>query len=146
VGSLIFPWLRSACFGVSGELTAEKIVELFEQDFEQDARARKRLAELLVSEPDIRLAIVNAVLGEVATKRDLERLASELRSEFRSEIESLRSEFRAEIRDLRDRLTSLGERVSRLEGRVDLLIKAFLGFNVPLLIAVIGILLKLILG
>lgn len=32
-------------------ITAEEIVELFEKD----ARSRKRLAELLTSEPDIRL-------------------------------------------------------------------------------------------
>ena len=141
---------------MGGELTADRIVELFERD----ARARRRLAELLVSEPDIRLAIVNAALREVATKSDLERSSSELRaeveklrSELRAEIEALRSEFRAEIKDIRDRLAGLSdrvaglsERVSRLEGRVDLLIKAFLGFNVPLLVAVIGILIKLILG
>ena len=44
-------------------ITAEEIVELFEKD----VRARKRFAELLVVEPDIRLAIINAVLRDVAT-------------------------------------------------------------------------------
>ncbi|RLE58031.1 MAG: hypothetical protein DRJ40_01520 [Thermoprotei archaeon] len=123
-------------------MTAEKIVELFERD----VRARRRLAELLVMEPDVRLAMINAVLRDVATKSDLERLRDELRNEFRSEIEKLRSEFRDEIRDVRRELSSLSERVARLEGRVDLLIKVFIGFNVPLLVAVIGILLKLIFG
>jgi len=127
---------------VGSELTAEKIVELFERD----VRARRRLAELLVMEPDVRLAMINAVLRDVATKSDLERLRDELRNEFRSEIEKLRSEFRDEIRDVRRELSSLSERVARLEGRVDLLIKVFIGFNVPLLVAVIGILLKLIFG
>ncbi len=127
---------------MGSELTAEKIVELFERD----VRARRRLAELLVMEPDVRLAIINAVLRDVATKSDLERLRDELRNEFRSEIERLRSEFRAEIRDVRRELSGLSERVARLEGRVDLLIKVFIGFNVPLLVAVIGILLKLIFG
>lgn len=127
---------------MGSELTAEKIVELFERD----VRARRRLAELLVMEPDVRLAMINAVLRDVATKSDLERLRDELRNEFRSEIEKLRSEFRDEIRDVRRELSSLSERVARLEGRVDLLIKVFIGFNVPLLVAVIGILLKLIFG
>ena len=68
-------------------LTAEDVVRLFEED----ARARKRLAELLVGEPDVRLAIVNAVLREVATKQDVERL--------RGEMEKLRRELRGELRE-----------------------------------------------
>jgi len=55
-------------------LTAEAIVELFRAD----ARARKELAELLVSEPDVRLAIINAVMRDVATKSDNEQLRSDL--------------------------------------------------------------------
>ena len=94
-------------------LTAEEIVRLFEED----ARARRRLAELLVSEPDIRLAIVSAALREVATKRDLE----DLRGEFR-------------------------EGLRRLEGRLDVLLKTFLAFSVPTLVAVIGVLLKMLLA
>jgi len=66
------------------ELTAEAIVELFRAD----ARARKELAELLVSEPDVRLAIINAVLRDVATKSDIEQL----RTEFRREIDMLARE------------------------------------------------------
>jgi len=65
-------------------LTAEAIVELFRAD----ARARKELAELLVSEPDVKLAIINAVLKDVATKSDIEQL----RTEFRREIDMLARE------------------------------------------------------
>ena len=35
-------------------ITADDVVKLFEED----AKARKRLAELLVSEPDVRLTII----------------------------------------------------------------------------------------
>jgi len=76
------------------ELTAEAIVELFKGD----VRARKELAELLVSEPDVRLAIINAVLRDVATKSDIEQLRSAMESRFeqhraatKSDIEQLRS-------------------------------------------------------
>ena len=55
-------------------LTAEDIVRLFEED----VRARKRLAELLVSEPDVRFALANAILREVATKEDLRELREEM--------------------------------------------------------------------
>ena len=102
-------------------LTAEDIVKLFEKDI----RARKRLAELLVMEPDIRLAIINAILRDVATKGDVEKL--------RRDIEELRRE----VNDLR-------ERTARIEGQLSLLTKLFIAFNLPILMALIGILLKMV--
>ena len=87
-------------------LTAERIVELFEED----ARARRRLAELLVSEPDVRLAIINAVIRDVATKHDL----AELRRELRGEIERVREELRGEIARVEERLRGEIDRLYRL--------------------------------
>ena len=49
-------------------LTAEDIVRLFKED----AKARKCLAKLLVGEPNTRLAIIDAVLRDAATKEDIE--------------------------------------------------------------------------
>jgi len=87
-----------------GELTAEAIVELFRGN----VRARKELAELLISEPDIRLAIINAVLRDVATKSDIERLRESLESRFeqhrsatKSDIEALRASMERRIEELR---------------------------------------------
>lgn len=114
------------------EITANQIVKLFEENIS----ARKRLAELLVIEPDVRLAIINAVLRDVATKNDI----NTLRNEMRDEIGKLRNE----ISDLKRDIEKLNERTSRLEGQVNLLIKIFITFNLPILIAIIGILLKLI--
>ncbi len=119
-------------------ITAMDIVRLFEED----ARARKRLAELLVSEPDVRLAIVNAVLRDVATKQDIEKLREDLRTEFRSEIRRLEER----IDRLEERVVRLEERVSRLEERVNMLVKITFGFNLPILLAVIGLLLKMLWG
>ena len=70
-------------------ISAEQIVDMFEED----VKARRRLAAILVLDPEIRLAIINAVLKEVATKQDLEKL----RDEIKSEISELRSEMRVEI-------------------------------------------------
>ena len=82
------------------ELTAEAIVELFRRD----ARARRELAVLLVSEPDIRLAIINAVLRDVATKSDIEALRAAVKDDIKAlkedmerRFEELRTEFRREI-------------------------------------------------
>ncbi len=53
--------------GLTSGITAKNIIRLLEEN----AQARKRLAKPLVSKPDVRLAIINAVLSDVATKQDL---------------------------------------------------------------------------
>jgi DNA repair exonuclease SbcCD ATPase subunit len=104
-------------------ITAEDVVKLFEGD----VRARKRLTELLVSEPDVRLAIINAVLRDVATKSDVEALRKELKSDMealkaatRSDIEALRKEMealrattRSDVEALRGELRSNVEALRR---------------------------------
>jgi predicted nuclease with TOPRIM domain len=100
-------------------ITADEVVKLFEED----VRARKRLAELLVSEPDVRLAIINAVLRDVATKSDIEALRAATKSDIealkaatRSDIETLRKELKSDVEYLRRDVSELRERVSKLEG------------------------------
>jgi hypothetical protein len=97
------------------ELTAEAIVELFRGD----VRARKELAELLISEPDIRLAIINAVLRDVATRSDVEQLRKAVEERFervatKSDIEALRSEFRWELDSVRREIDFLAREIDRL--------------------------------
>jgi len=147
-------------------ITADDVVKLFEED----VRARKRLAELLVSEPDVRLAIINAVLRDVATKSDVEASKRELRGdieglrkemealrrefeedmealrrEFKSDVEALRGELREEMKRLDERIDGLDQRVARLEGSIGLLTKLFVAFNLPLLVSVIAALVALLL-
>lgn len=69
-------------------ITADDIVELFEKN----TRARKRFAELLVVEPDLRLLIINAVLRDVATKRDIEELKRSLEAKIEREIDRVERE------------------------------------------------------
>ncbi len=78
------------------------------KELERDPKARKRIAELLATDPDVRLAIINAIMADVATKRDLAELRAELRAdmerlraEVMSEIGGIRSELRGEIGQLR---------------------------------------------
>jgi len=176
------------------QLTAEDVVRLFEED----ERARRRLAELLISEPGVRLAIINAVLRDVATKSDLERLAASTRGDLerlRGEIKALEAslrgdldELRGEMRELeaslredmkaleaslredmksleaslredmrrleaslrgetgglRRELGELQQRVARVEGQLSLFVKLFAAFNLPTLLGVVGILLKML--
>jgi len=72
----------------------------------------------------------------IATKRDIELV----REGLRKEIEGLRRD----IEELRREIGQLRERVSKVEGQLSLLIKLFIAFNLPILIALIGILLKMI--
>jgi len=88
-------------------LTAEDIVRLFEED----ARARRRLAELLVSEPDVRLAMANAIIREVATKGDLRELREELKAYMDARIDAVEKSLNARINDL---ATSMNARISEL--------------------------------
>jgi len=99
-------------------ITAEDVVKLFEAD----VRSRKRMAELLVSEPDMRLAIINAVLRDVATKSDIEAL----KVATKSDIEGLRrdvSELRERVSKLEGAFTQLVERIGDLDKRIDSLDK-----------------------
>ena len=92
-------------------LSAERIVELFEKD----VGSRKRLAELLVTEPDVRLAIINALIRDVATKEDIENL----RKETKEDIENLRKETREDIERLKAELKSyIDEKVNSINLRV----------------------------
>ena len=111
-------------------LTAEEVVNLFEKD----VSARKRLAELLTAEPDVRLAIINLVLRDVATKQDI--------NELRKEMNEERKEMRREIGGLRKEMNELKERIARLEASSSLLVKVSMAVNVPILIAIIGLLLN----
>jgi len=81
------------------------------------------IVERLIEElPDVRLAIVNAVLAEVAKKGDLEWLEEELEN----------------------RINNIDVRLARVEGQLSLFVKLFVAFNLHILMAVIGILLRIV--
>jgi hypothetical protein len=74
-------------------LSAGEIVKLLKSDKD----ALRELAVAVASEPELRLAVINAVLADVATKQDLQQL----RQELKGEIAQLRQELRGEIAQLR---------------------------------------------
>ena len=160
---------------------AQKLIE----ELESDERVRRRLSRLLASDialdTEARVALVSAIVREVATKSDIEVLRKEvksevealkaatksdmetlrkevksdieaLRKEFKSDIEALRGEFREEIGRLDGRVSSLEQRVgaleqrvARLEGSINLFMKLFVAFNLPLLVSVVAALVTLLL-
>ena len=55
--------------------TGEKLIEELEKD---PPKMRKRLAELTLTDSDVRFAVIDAVLADVASRSDLEKLRSEI--------------------------------------------------------------------
>ncbi len=126
----------------------------------------------MVTDGEVRLAIINAVLADVATKRDLETLRAELKADIKRVEDNLKALIEREISRLEKRIDSLEKRIdslerridalenriaslenrvnsiearlSRLEGQMNLFVKLFIAFNLPILLAVIGILLRLV--
>ena len=112
------------------------LVDRLIEELERDSRARRRIAELLISEPDVRLAIVNAVLADVATKRDIEKLEARIDNRFKGIEER--------IREIEERVREVDIRMARVEGQLSLFVKLFIAFNLPILLAIIGIFLRMI--
>jgi uncharacterized protein involved in exopolysaccharide biosynthesis len=131
---------------------AEKLLE----ELRSSERVREEflsfIAEGVARDRRARLVLLQGLLREVATKSDVESTRNELRAEIealrkelRAEIEALRSEFREEVKSLEARISSLEQRVARLEGSINLFIKLFIAFNLPLLVSVIAALVALLL-
>jgi len=108
---------------------AEKLLE--------ELRKRKDLREALALElipvffenRELRLTVLTSLYRDIATKED---------------IKELRKNIGDEINSLRDEINLLKQRVARIEGQLDLFIKLFIVFNLPILLGIIGILLKMI--
>jgi chromosome segregation ATPase len=110
-------------------LTADQIFDLFERDL----RARKRLAELIVMEPDIRLAIINAVLREVATKDDIKALESYIRV-LKGRIQELSNM----VSEMRGAYKELSKKIDDLDKRIDFAAKVTLLLTGSVLAALIA--------
>jgi septal ring factor EnvC (AmiA/AmiB activator) len=114
-------------------LTADQIVDLFERDL----RARKRLAELIVMEPDIRLAIINAVLREVATKDDIKALGDATRKDIK-ELEGRIQELSNMVSEMRGAYKELSKKIDDLDKRIDFAAKVTLLLTGSVLAALIA--------
>ncbi len=139
-------------------LTAKEVVDLFEKD----PSARKKLAELLVAEPDVRLAVINAVLRDAATKSDIQELrkelkediqelrkeVSELRKEMidlnaatKSDIQELRKELKEDIQELRKEVSELRKEMSsNFRWTLGTVITVWGATVIPILLKLVGLL------
>ncbi|MCC6050669.1 MAG: hypothetical protein LM580_08170 [Thermofilum sp.] len=105
----------------------------------------RQLLEELRRDEELRRAMLVALSREVATKEDVKNLRRATKEDIenlgkatKEDIESLGRAIKA----LEERVSSLEQRVARVEGQLSLLVKAFIAFNLPTLIGIIGILLR----
>jgi hypothetical protein len=99
-------------------LSAGEIVRLLKSDRD----ALRELAVAVASEPELRLAVINAVLADVATKQDIQQLRQEiaqLRQHLEGEIAQLRQHLEGEIAQLRQHVDGeIPQLRQHLEGEI----------------------------
>jgi chromosome segregation ATPase len=107
------------------ELTGEEIVKRIVSD----KGALKDLIYHIVSDPDMRVAVISAVLSEVATKqdvRDLRQEMNQLRAEMnqlRQEMNQLRAEMDARFGEVRREINDLRREINDLRREMRSLIR-----------------------
>jgi predicted ribosome quality control (RQC) complex YloA/Tae2 family protein len=113
-------------------LSAGEIVRLLKSDKD----ALRELAVAVASEPELRLAVINAVLADVATKQDIQQL----RQELRGEIAQLRQHVDSEISQLRQEISQLRREMStNFRWTVGLILGIWGTTVIPLLMKMAGI-------
>ena len=114
-------------------LSAEEIVRLLKSDRD----ALRELAAAIVSEPELRLSVINAVVADMATKEDL----LQLRQELKAEIAQLRQGVDGEIGQLRQEIAQLRRDMNiNFRWTMGLIIAIWGTTVIPLLMRMAGVL------
>jgi chromosome segregation ATPase len=120
------------------ELTAEEIVKLIVND----EGALKDLIYHIVTNSDMRMAVISAVQAEMATKQDIRDFRQELKQEMNqlgNGMDNQIAEVRRDIDDLRAQISEL--RRSLDEWKRDVL--KFFRWAIPIILAILGVILGL---
>jgi chromosome segregation ATPase len=96
------------------ELTGEEIVKRIVSD----KGALKDLIYHIVSDPDMRVAVISAVLSEVATKQDVRDLRQEM-NQLRQEMNQLRAEMDARFNEVRREMNQLRTEINGLRREIN---------------------------
>ena len=96
------------------ELTGEEIVKRIVSD----KGALKELVYHIVSDPDMRVAVISAVLSEVATKQDVRDLRQEM-NQLRQEMNQLRAEMDARFNEVRREMNQLRTEIDGLRREIN---------------------------
>ncbi len=119
----------------------DKVIE----DAERFPEKRRRLARILVadiaSEEHLRSLLLEGLLHEAATRRDLKDAEDRLRGE----IERLRIDVQRDIRRLEEELQRLEGRIDTLNQRIDGLVKWIVGLLASIWAMLVALLIPLLL-
>jgi uncharacterized coiled-coil DUF342 family protein len=96
------------------ELTGEEIVKRIVSD----KGALKDLIYHIVSDPEMRVAVISAVLSEVATKQDVRDLRQEI-NQLRQEVNQLRAEMDARFNEVRREMNQLRTEINGLRREIN---------------------------
>jgi chromosome segregation ATPase len=96
------------------ELTGEEIVKRIVSD----KGALKDLIYHIVSDPEMRVAVISAVLSEVATKQDVRDLRQEM-NQLRQEMNQLRAEMDARFNEVRREMNQLRTEINGLRREIN---------------------------
>jgi len=96
------------------ELTGEEIVKRIVSE----KGALKDLIYHIVSDPDMRMAVISAVLSEVATKQDVRDLRQEM-NQLRQEMNQLRAEMDARFNEVRQEMNQLRTEIDGLRREIN---------------------------
>jgi uncharacterized protein involved in exopolysaccharide biosynthesis len=98
-------------------ISAGEIVKLLKSDKD----ALRELSAAIASEPELRLAVINAVIADVATKQDLQQLRQELREEISQLRQEMRGEITATKQDIQQLRQELKGEIAQLREEIGLL-------------------------
>jgi Cdc6-like AAA superfamily ATPase len=116
------------------KLTEQLLNELSEDKEARDSVARvlsPAILEDLMNNSQLRLLLITALLKDVATKDDIKEVKEDLKR------------LDGDVKRLEHEVVDLKERVAKVEGTLNLFVKLFVAFNVPILVGIVSILLKL---
>ncbi len=107
-------------------VTAEEIVKLFEKD----KKSTKKLSELLMTDPEIRLSIINSIIRDVATKDYVDNKFQELKNYIDEKINDVSENINQRINDVSEninqRINDVSENINQRISDVYGIVKASL--------------------
>jgi len=103
------------------------LAERFLEELEANKKLKIRLADIIASDPEVRLYILNSILPDVARKEDIKELRNEM-AQLRGEI----SQLRTEIAQLRK------ETYSNFKWTIGIILTTWGATVIPILLKLVG--------
>ena len=110
------------------------LAERFLEELEANKKLKIRLADIIASDPEVRLHILNSILQDVARKEDIKELRNEI-TQIRGEMAQLRgelSQLRTEIAQLRK------EMYSNFKWTIGIILTIWGATVIPILLKLVG--------